>query len=283
MKYLIAVFALLLCLVTFLFGCRHSTIITLPEKTPATIGTTAKTTLPMTEDPTAEPTASATEATTEPTDESVPPATETAAHTTIPVTEPAAVPPTVPTTIPSTAPATEPTVEPTTVPVTEPTTAPTTVSTTEPTAEPTAEFTSHPTVHPVYDISAHTIGDLEYSLLEAINRERNQNDLSPLTLDPTLCALSAIRSYECSKNTSHVRPNGRSGLSVLEDYDYAHWSATDERIHHGTAGLSVSIILKAWMRNTDFSADILSGVFTHIGIGTYTADSITYIVLLFRG
>jgi uncharacterized protein YkwD len=178
---------------------------------------------------------------------------------------------------------TEPATESTTIPSTEPTSLPTTEPATDPTTESTADLSTQSTVHPVYDISGHTVGALEYSLLDAINQERSKNDLSPLTLDPTLCALSAVRSYECSENTSHIRPNGSSGLSVLEDYDYAHWSATDERIHHGTAGLSASIIIKAWMRNADFSAGILSGVFTHVGIGTYTAGNITYIVLLFVG
>ena len=120
-------------------------------------------------------------------------------------------------------------------------------------------------------------------LLDSINQERSKNDLSPLTLDSTLCALSAIRSYECSEMFSHTRPNGHPGLSVLEDYDYALWAVTDERIHQGTAGLPASMIIKAWMRNSEFSASIYSEAYSHIGIGTYTAGGISYIVLLFGG
>ena len=124
---------------------------------------------------------------------------------------------------------------------------------------------------------------MEHSLLDNINQERAKVGLPALTLDPTLCALSAIRACECSENFSHTRPNGSSWLTILEDYDYFIWSATDERIHQGTAGLPESIIIKGWMRNSDFSASICSESYNHIGIGIYTAGSISYIVLLFCG
>ena len=135
----------------------------------------------------------------------------------------------------------------------------------------------------MYDITNHTIGSLEYSLLDGINQERSKIELPPLALDPTLCALSAVRAYECSLDFSHTRPNGKPGYSILEEYDYAIWTVTDERNYQGSTGIPESIIIKGWMRNNSFSASILSECYTHIGIGTYTTGNITYIVLLFGG
>ena len=251
MKPLIPLLALILCLVTVLMGCHRSTTVILPPENKDTCATeapsTAYTTLP-------------TAASTTP---------STAVPTTVPVTEPATVP------------ATEPTAAPTTAPTLEPTAAPTTQPSTTPTAEPTSEPAAEPTQHPVYNISGHQIGALEYALLDAINSKRAEQELAPLTLDPTLCALGRIRAYECTESFTQTRPDGRSGYSVLTDYGYGIWSSFSQRLHYGTSGLSSGTVLKGWMYNPDFSADIFSPDFTHMGIGVYEQDGLSYIVCFF--
>ena len=102
-------------------------------------------------------------------------------------------------------------------------------------------------------------------------------------MDRTLCALAAIRAYECTESFSHTRPDGRGAITVLSDYGYYIWSNLSERIHYGTSGLSAGTIVKGWMYNEDFSSAILSGNFTHIGIGIYDNGSTTYIVCFFAG
>ena len=116
-----------------------------------------------------------------------------------------------------------------------------------------------------------------------MNSKRAENGLGPLSLDPTLCALARIRAYECTESFTQTRPDGTSGRSVLTDYGYDIWPALSQRIHCGTSGLSASTIIKGWMYNSDFSADILSVDFTHLGIGIYELDGLTYLVCFFAG
>ena len=294
-----------LCVLTLLMGCSKSTTVILPPETtghvteaPTTASTTAPTDNPTTESTDA-PTAPSTEPTTVPT---TPPTTEpvtepatdsTTPPTTKPSTEPTTTPTVPPTTEPVTEPTTTPTVPPTTEPVTEPTTAPTTPPTTEPATEPTTAPTVPPTTepitepatepvrHPVYDLSNHSVGATEYNLLNAINQKRADQELPPLTLDATLCALGTIRAYECTENFSHVRPDGRPGISVLSDYGYAAADGLSERLHYGSSGLSTGTIIKGWMYNPDFSADILSADYSRIGIGVYEDGTLIYIVCFF--
>lgn len=336
MKMMIRLLALLLCLVTLLWGCQRQTTVILPpeaastaasgissdapsiaESLPSTdsatkstseptLGPTSEpTTIPTTQ-PTTEPTANpATEPTTTPTTEAatvpttepatIPTTTPTTEPTTEPTTAPTSEPTTEPTIEPSTEPTTEPSTEPTTEPGTEPTTEPSTEPTTEPTSEPTSEPTTEPctepptepepTQHPVYNISSHSVGTLEYALLDAINQKRSaaEDPVPSLTMDHTLCALAAIRAYECTDSFTHTRPDGRGAFTVLSDYGYYIWSNLSERIHQGSSGLSAGTVVKGWMYNADFSANILSGDFTHIGIGVYDTGGTTYIVCIFAG
>ena len=124
---------------------------------------------------------------------------------------------------------------------------------------------------------------MEYALLDGINGKRAEHSLEPLVLDATLCALARIRAYECSESFTQIRPDGRNAYSVLTDYGYAIWSNFSQCLHHGTAGLGPSTIIKGWMYNTDFSNDILCEDFTHIGIGVYKLEGLTYIVCFFAG
>lgn len=243
MNAVIRLLCLLLCVCTVLMGCSRTTTVILP---PETAAHTAK-----------------------PTAEQKEPAT--AAPTTAPTRPPATQRPTEP-----------PTAEPTAPPTESPTRAPT--QATEPPVPPaTEEPSTQPPRHPVYDIGSHSIGSPEYSLLDGINGKRSENELAPLTLNSKLCALAAIRAYECASDFSHTRPDGRGAYTVLSDYGYAVWSNFSERIHYGSSGLSASTIVKGWMYNGDFSGDILSDGFTHIGIGVYRSNGITYIVCFFAG
>lgn len=268
MKPLVRFLALLLCLVTMLWGCQRTTTVILPPETSGADGS-GQSPAPSSTDPkgsaTTEISASSTETTaTVPafTDYTEPTA-GASASTSEATTEPTDPPPAESTSAPDTEPSTEPTAAPTDAPATEPVT--------------------EPTRHPVYSISGHSIGALEYSLLDAINAQRAAEGLPMLTMDATLCALAAIRSYECVENFSHIRPDGRSAFTVLSDYGYYIWSDLDERIHYGTSGLGAGTIVKGWMYNADFSASILSETYTHIGIGVYTENGLTYITCFFAG
>jgi len=257
----IRLLALLLCTCVILMGCSRTTTVILPPETTAHAPCT-----------TAGPTEPSGTTETEP---GVP---EASPPTQLPTTEPATESPTtIPTESPTEIPTVEATVESENTTATEPSAAPTTIPATEPATEPPTDS------DPVYDIDSHTVGSLEYSLLDAINSNRADASLAPLSMSSKLCALAAIRAYECSESFSQVRPDGRSAYSVLTDYGYAVWSNFSQRIHYGSAGLSANSIVKGWMYTDAFSANILSGDFTHLGIGVYTTGGTTYIVCFFAG
>lgn len=252
MKQTVFIITVFLCLLTLLWGCRQTTTVILPpDSTDSTkAGTSA--TVPQTEAPT----------------DSEPTGPSSAVSTELPDTEPPAVSDPEPTTEPIT----EPPYDPTEPPATQSATTPPTGPTTEPVTEP------EPAKHPVYDISGHSVGSLEYALVDTINGKRAENELAPLTLDSTLSALARIRAYECF---THSRPDGRSAYSVLTDYSYAFWSDFSQQIHYGSAGISAGTVVKGWMYNAGFSGDILSPDYTNIGIGVYHEDGLTYIVCFF--
>ena len=263
MKPTIRLLALLLCLIVGLMGCSRTTTVILPPET------AAQTPLPMVLPGT------------EPTD--VPAAPPTAAPETIPTNQPTEAPTDAPTCAPTEVPTDAATESATTQRPTE-LTAPSTIPpTAAPITEPPTEAATEPYRHPVYQISSHHIGSLEYSLLDAINAKRAASALPPLTMDSTLCALAAIRAYECTELFTHTRPDGRGAFTVLSDYDYAIWSHLRERIHCGSSGMAAGTIVKGWMYNEDFSANILSDDFTHMGIGVYDNGGTIYIVCFFVG
>ena len=255
MKQTVFIITVFLCLLTLLWGCRQTTTVILPpDSTDSTkAGTSA--TVPQTEAPT----------------DSEPTVPSSAVSTELPDTEPPAVSDPEPTTEPIT----EPPYEPTEPPATQSATTPPTGPTTEPVTEP------EPAKHPVYDISGHSVGSLEYALVDTINGKRAENELAPLTLDSTLSALARIRAYECTESFTHSRPDGRSAYSVLTDYSYAFCSDFSQQIHYGSAGISAGTVVKGWMYNAGFSGDILSPDYTNIGIGVYHEDGLTYIVCFF--
>lgn len=146
-----------------------------------------------------------------------------------------------------------------------------------------AEATPEPTEikHPVYDISNHSVSSTEKAIISEINRVRAENDLSELTLDKKLCALAAIRAYECSIDLGSTRPDGRSWKTVLSDYSYGRRSENAELRLHASGSYNAELLVITWMNTTNQREKLLDPQFTHVGIGTFNNGSKTYIVALF--
>lgn len=301
MKKSITFWMILPVLLLALTGCdRETTVILPPETTLA--GTTAGTSIPETQAATLEtettaavtvPEASAsTEAATQPQSSGKPTGPAKPTEPAKPTDPPATSRPTEP---PATSRPTEPpaTLKPTDPPETsKPTQPPETSAPTEPeattqptemTAPPETAAPPAPTEPDVYDISGHTIGSLEYSILSEINARRAEEGLPGLTMDSKLCALSAIRAYECTQSWGHTRPDGRSCFTVLSDYNYNIWSACGENLLYCSSGFSAADMVDVWMNSDGHRANILNPEFTHAGIGVYQKDGLTYIANLFGG
>ena len=134
-------------------------------------------------------------------------------------------------------------------------------------ADPAAEISktaSRLPVYVTYDYSA------SQTAVNLVNAQRAAQGLSPLTADARLLEASMVRAAELSVLYSHTRPIGLAGTT-------ASIYAQAESI---TAGQSTaSDAVSAWMSG-EGKANILNPDYTTIGIGTITADGVTYWVQL---
>lgn len=137
--------------------------------------------------------------------------------------------------------------------------------------------------HPVYDISDHVVGSMEYEILAELNARRAAEGLGELKMDKKLCALSAIRAYECSISFSHTRPNGSSCFTLFSEYNYKGGSIAGENLLYASSGKSAASLVDAWMDSTSHRNNILSTSFTKAGIGVYYADGRIYVANFFVG
>jgi uncharacterized protein YkwD len=127
------------------------------------------------------------------------------------------------------------------------------------------------------------VGSLEYEILAELNARRAAEGLSELKMDKKLCALSAIRAYECSVSFSHTRPNGSSCFSLFTEYNYKGGSIAGENLLYASSGKSVASLVDAWMDSTSHRNNILSTSFTKAGIGVYYSGGRIYVANFFVG
>ena len=105
-----------------------------------------------------------------------------------------------------------------------------------------------------------------WDVLRLTNQEREDEGLSPLTLNQDLTDGASVRATEIIKTFGHTRPDGSSCFTVLNG-DY---SSTGENIAAGQT--SASAVVTAWMNSSGHRANILNSGFTQLGVG-YAQDS----------
>lgn len=107
-------------------------------------------------------------------------------------------------------------------------------------------------------------------VLELVNDERKKAGLNELTLNSNLSKMSEKRAKEISVNFDHVRPDGSSWTTALDDYDIS-YSYAGENIAAGYD--SPEAVVEGWMASEGHRANILNPNFTEMGIGYYTDSS----------
>ncbi|HIT33739.1 MAG TPA: hypothetical protein IAC31_03815 [Candidatus Faecousia intestinigallinarum] len=137
--------------------------------------------------------------------------------------------------------------------------------------EPTETQPAEPSV---YDIGSHTVGSIEYAIVQEINRQRSQAGLAALGMDGTICALGSIQAYEY---TLGISPS----VSILSDYGYG-YGAADTHLQTFDAGFSSGDIAWMWVSFCD-SGVYLSPDYTAVGVGTYTSNGVVYVSGIFMG
>ena len=100
-----------------------------------------------------------------------------------------------------------------------------------------------------------------WDILRITNQERENQNLSPLTLSQGLMNGASIRAPEIVKTMSHTRPNGSSCFTAVKK-DY--WSA-GENLAWGNSTPEKTMI--QWMNSPGHRANILTASFEKLGVG----------------
>lgn len=110
---------------------------------------------------------------------------------------------------------------------------------------------------------------------QLVNEHRANNGLTPATLSDELCRLAQIRAKELNESYSHTRPDGRRGLSVLEDAGMV-ISAGGENICWTRAYMTdqelVEHIFRSLQQSTAHNGIMLGSKNTYAGYGFFDGD-----------
>jgi uncharacterized protein YkwD len=114
-------------------------------------------------------------------------------------------------------------------------------------------------------------------ILDEVNRERQKNDLSPVTCDAGLSLIAQNHAEDMSKEGyfSHTGPDGKDAFDYLTEAGISYRCAA-ENIAWGDD--NAKTLVKRWMRSTGHRQNIL-GDFSKAGIGSYDRY---YVLVLIR-
>lgn len=115
-------------------------------------------------------------------------------------------------------------------------------------------------------------------VIQLVNIERANAGLSPLAKNVSACQAANIRAVETVTIFEHIRPDGRSCFSVLEETGISYTSC-GENIAMGQR--TPEEVVRAWMNSPGHRANILQEGFEEIGVGIAEVDGTLYWVQLF--
>ncbi len=117
----------------------------------------------------------------------------------------------------------------------------------------------------------------QQKILTLVNAERKKAGLTALQLDEKACAAANVRAKEVPIVFDHVRPNGKSSFTALDEAGVSYISA-GENIAKGY--LTAEDVMTGWMNSEGHKANILTASFTHIGVG-YDKTTHSWVQLFF--
>ena len=131
---------------------------------------------------------------------------------------------------------------------------------------------------PGYDDSFESADAYVNEVLRLVNKYRNENGLSSVSLSSAICDAADVRAVEIKSVFSHTRPDGRSCFTALSDLGISYGGA-GENIAYGQS--SPEEVMTAWMNSSGHRANILNSSFTKLGVGVYKSGNTIYWVQLF--
>ena len=119
------------------------------------------------------------------------------------------------------------------------------------------------------------------AVLDLVNEYRRQAGVEEVVLDETLTLAASTRAKEIASLFSHMRPNGKSCFTVLDDLEAEYWCA-GENLAYGQR--HADWVMSDWMESKGHKANILYKDYTKLGIGLYQGkDGVLYWVQMFAG
>ncbi len=114
--------------------------------------------------------------------------------------------------------------------------------------------------------STEGISETEMKVIELTNAERRKNGLSDLKADASLSNVARDKSKDMQTNNyfSHTSPTHGSPFDMMRDYGIS-YNTAGENIAMGQR--SPEEVVQAWMESEGHRKNILTGEFTHIGVG----------------
>lgn len=121
-------------------------------------------------------------------------------------------------------------------------------------------------------------------LVDLANKDRDQNDVMPLTVNPVLVAAAQMKADDMVKNEyfAHTSPAGITPWYWFGQAGYKFVYAGENLAIDFSESIDVN---DAWMKSPLHRANILNGNFTEIGVATaegiYKGERTTFVVQLF--
>lgn len=110
----------------------------------------------------------------------------------------------------------------------------------------------------------------EWEVLKKVNQERLAQGMEPLSIFAGIQEAAGVRAGEIADYFSHMRPDGSTCFTALEEQEIDYNSA-GENIAAGYP--DAGSVMTGWMNSSGHRANILGRGYTHIGIGYCTGGS----------
>lgn len=111
-------------------------------------------------------------------------------------------------------------------------------------------------------------------VLDLVNAKRTAQKLTKLKLDAKLESIAMLRAKELVTKFSNIRPNGKSGLTLIIGNYYK-----GENIAKGQT--TADAVVNAWYSNTGHRTNILKDKYVSTGIGCVKYKNVNYWVQVF--
>ena len=108
---------------------------------------------------------------------------------------------------------------------------------------------------------------LQLQVLDLVNEERLSRNIEPLKLNEQVQQAAQVRAGEINTVFEHIRPDGRSCFTALDEYVTDGYGSAGENIAAGQS--SPQEVVNDWMNSPGHRANILKESYTALGVGYY--------------